>query len=114
MSADPVQQRARGEEFIVWLPFRNRVEHRVEVHIHVELGFQSGKLADLVQLLARSRATITDLEPDRSLYHVGMPERYTQVMFLVRNAEHKEEVLRELSEKGFVVRELPQHFHESS
>lgn len=93
----------------MWLPFRNRVEHLVEVHIHVELGFQSGRLADLVQLLARSRATITDLEPDRSLYHVGMPERFAEVSFLVKAARHKTEILRELSAKGFVVREVSRH-----
>jgi (p)ppGpp synthase/HD superfamily hydrolase len=90
----------------MWLPFRNRVEQLVEVHIHVELGFQSGRLADLVQLLARSRVTITDLEPDRSLYHVGMPERFAEVSFLVKTARHKAEILRELAANGFVVREV--------
>ena len=60
------------------LPFRICVDHQIEVDLYVELGFQSGRLADLVQLLARSHAAITDLEPDRSLYHVGMPERFAQ------------------------------------
>jgi (p)ppGpp synthase/HD superfamily hydrolase len=90
----------------VRLPFRIRIERQIEVHIYVELGFKSGRLADLVQLLARSKVTITDLEPDRSLYHVGMPERSTEVTFLVKTASHKVEVLRELSSKGFVIREI--------
>ena len=88
------------------LPFRIRVECQVEVHLYVELGFQAGRLADLVQLLARSHAVITDLEPDRSLYHVGMPERSTEVTFLVKTASRKVEVLRELSSKGFAIREI--------
>lgn len=92
--------------FIVWLPFRIRTERQVEVRLHVEFGFHTGRLADLIQVLARSQAVITDLEPDRTLYHVGMPERSTQVTFLAKTAEHKTEILNELSTKGFVVREL--------
>ena len=88
------------------LPFRIRTESQIEVHLQVELGFQHGRLADLVQLLARSQATITDLEPDRTLYHVGMPERSTEVSFAVKSAKHKAEILKELSTKGFVVREV--------
>jgi (p)ppGpp synthase/HD superfamily hydrolase len=87
-------------------PFRICYERQIEVHLHVELGFKSGRLADLVQLLARSKVTITDLEPDRSLYHVGMPERSTEVTFLVKTTGHKAEVLGELSAKGFTIREL--------
>jgi hypothetical protein len=76
------------------------------VHLYVELGFQHGRLADMIQLLARSNATITNLEPDRSLYHVGMPERSAEVTFLVKTTSHKVEVLRELSSKGFAIREI--------
>ena len=90
----------------MWLPFQIRVRPEMKVHLHVGLGFESGRLADLVQLLARSGATITDLEPDRSLYHVGMPERSTEVTFLVKTSRHKKEILEALSAKGFIVREL--------
>jgi hypothetical protein len=88
------------------LPFRIRAERQIEVRLHVELGFQSGRLADLIQVLARSDTVITDLEPDRSLYHVGMPERSTEVTFLVKTASRKVEVLRELLSKGFAIREI--------
>ena len=36
----------------MWLPFRKEKERDLEVYLHVELGFQSARLADLVQLLA--------------------------------------------------------------
>lgn len=96
----------RIEECIVRLPFQLRAERQIEVRLYVELGFKSGRLADLVQLLARSKVTITDLEPDRALYHVGMPERSTDVTFLVKTPRQKTEVLRVLSGKGFEVREI--------
>ena len=88
------------------LPFRIRIERQVTVHLDVELGFESGRLADLVQLLARSGTTITDLLADRSMYHLGMPERSTEVTFLAKNSRHRREILRNLSEHGFRVREL--------
>jgi hypothetical protein len=88
-------------------PLRFRAEQQIEVHLHVGLGFQSGRLADLVQLLARSHAVITDLEPDRSLYHVGMPERFTLVSFLAKTAKHKAKIFAELSARGFDAREVP-------
>ena len=87
-------------------PFRISADRQVEVHLHVELGFQSGRLGDLVQLLARSNVTITDLVPDRSLYHFGMPERWTEVRFTASDPKHKSEVLKVLSLKGFNVREV--------
>ena len=90
----------------MWLPFRKRTKHRVEVRLHVNLGFQHGRLADLVLSLARSKVAITDLKPDRSLYHVGMPERFTEVTFLVNSARHKAEVLTGLAAEGFQVHEL--------
>jgi len=90
----------------VRLPFRLRIERQIEVHVAVELGFQSGRLADLVQLLAQSNVTITDLETDRSLYHLGMPERSAEVTFLVTSLRHKNGVLGELSARGFAIREL--------
>jgi hypothetical protein len=49
----------------VRLPFRIHIERQVAVHLYVELGFQHGRLADLVQILAESGVTITDLQPDR-------------------------------------------------
>jgi hypothetical protein len=94
------------EELTVRLPFRLRIERQVQVNLYVELGFQSGQLAALVQLLAHSDAVITDLKTDRSMYHLGMPERSAEVMFLVRDRRQKDGVLRELSANGFVVREL--------
>jgi hypothetical protein len=97
---------SRIEEFSVRLPFRLRIERQIEVHLAVALGFQHGRLADLIQLLAEARVTITGLEPDRSLYHLGMPERSTEVTFLVTSLRHKNSALRGLSAKGFAIREL--------
>jgi hypothetical protein len=94
------------EEFIVRLPFRIRFVRQVEVHLVVELSFQAGRLADLIQLLAQSKVMIVDLKPDRALYHLGMPERSAEVTFLVKSLRHRKAVLRELSVKGFVIREL--------
>lgn len=91
-------------------PFQLCVEREIKVYLHVELGFHAGRLADLVQLLARSHAIIADLEPDRALYHVGLPERYTDVTFVVKTEKHKAEVLRELSESGFTVQEMSSRF----
>jgi hypothetical protein len=89
----------------VRLPFRLRFEHQVEMHLYVELGFGSGRLADLVQLLAHSDVTITDLKTDRSMYHLGMPERSAEVTFLVKSLRHKDKVLGKLAAKGFTFRE---------
>jgi hypothetical protein len=75
------------------------------VHLCVELGFEHGRLADLVQLLAKSHALITDLTPDRSLYHVGMPEGSVEVTLLLTSLEQKKLMLQELAVQGFVVRE---------
>jgi len=90
----------------VRFPFRIRIERQVAVHLYVELGFQHGRLTDLVQLLAESGVTITGLNPDRSLYHVGMPERSTEVTFLATSPRHKDRVLGKLAAKGFTFREL--------
>lgn len=90
----------------MWPPFRIRCVREIEVNLAVELGFQSGRLADLVQLLAQSNVTITDLETDRSLYYLGMPERSTAVTFLVTSLKHKDRVLGKLAAKGFAIREL--------
>jgi hypothetical protein len=49
---------------------------------------------------------ITDLEPDRSLYHVGMPERFALVTFSVTSLAHKDRIIEELSRKGFHLREV--------
>jgi len=90
----------------MWLPLRFRSERQVEVRVHAGLGFEHGRLADLVQFLAHSSATITDLQPDRSLYHIGMPERFAEVTFLVKSAKHKAEIMRELAARGFDAREV--------
>jgi hypothetical protein len=77
----------------------------VEVHLYVELGFESGRLADLVQLLAHFEVTIKDLKTDRSMYHLGMPERSAEITFLVASLRHKGRVLGKLAAKGFTFRE---------
>jgi (p)ppGpp synthase/HD superfamily hydrolase len=100
VSADSV-----NEGVIVRLPFRLRFEREIDVHLYVELGFQSGRLADLVQLLAHSEVTIKDLKTDRSMYHLGMPERSAEVTFLVASLRHKERVLGKLAAMGFTFRE---------
>jgi hypothetical protein len=97
---------SRNEELFVRFPFRLRFERQVEVHLYIELGFESGRLADLIQLLAHSNAMITDLKTDRSMYHLGMPERSAEISFLVASLRKKKGVLRELSTKGFIAREL--------
>jgi len=90
---------------MVRLPFRLRFKAEIEMHLYVELGFQSGRLADLIQLLAHSDVTITDLKTDRSMYHLGMPERFAEVTFLVASPRHKDKVLGKLAAKGFTFRE---------
>lgn len=88
------------------LPFEIRARREIKVRLYVKLEFESRRLADLVQLLAKSRVTITELYPDRSLYQFGMPERSTEVVFLVRNSDQKAEVLKKLSTEGFEIREI--------
>jgi hypothetical protein len=90
----------------VRLPFRIRIERQLQVSLYVGLGFQHRRLADLVQLLAESDVTITVLNLDRSLYHIGMPERSTEVTFLATNQKQKDRVLGKLAAKGFTFREL--------
>ena len=94
-----------NEELFVRLPFGLRFERQVEVHLYVELGFESGRLADLVQLLAHSDVTITDLKTDRSMYHLGMPERFAEVTFWAAGPRHKDRVLGKLAAMGFTFRE---------
>ena len=96
---------SRNEELFVRLPFRLRFERQVEVHLYVELGFESRRLADLVQLLAHSDVTITDLKTDRSMYHLGMPERFAEVTFLAAGPRHNDRVLGKLAAMGFAFRE---------
>ena len=94
------------------LPFLKQ-DRPVTVRLHVDLGFDSGRLADLIQLLARQDAIIRDLTTDRDLenehtaYRFGMPERFAEVLFLVANAAHQERILKELAESGFPERILP-------
>ena len=72
--------------------FRFGMEYRVEVELEVRLNYQLGRLADLVQVLAHSNALITDLNPDRSHYALGMGEATTKVKFRVRDSRHREQV----------------------
>jgi (p)ppGpp synthase/HD superfamily hydrolase len=72
--------------------FRFGAEYRVEVELEVRLNYQLGRLADLVQILAHSDALITDLNPDRSRYALGMGEATTTVKFRVRDSRHREQI----------------------
>jgi (p)ppGpp synthase/HD superfamily hydrolase len=79
--------------------FRFGTDYRVEVELEVRLNFQLGRLADLVQVLAHADALITDLNPDRSHYALGMGEATTKVKFRVRDAHHRERVLKAIREQ---------------
>lgn len=81
--------------------FQFGTEYRVEVELEVRLDFQLGRLADLVQVLAHSDALITDLNPDRSHYALGMGEARASVKFRVRNRVHLERVLKAIRDQGF-------------
>lgn len=74
-------------------------EYRIEVELEVRLNFQLGRLADLVQILAHSEALITDLDPDRSHYALGMGEATTKVKFRVRDTRHRERVFKAIREQ---------------
>jgi (p)ppGpp synthase/HD superfamily hydrolase len=78
--------------------------YRTKVHLDVQLGYQLGRLADLVQLIARSGALITDLNPDRTHYPLGMGEASTEVSFLAKGRGHAEEILKKLKAAGFLYR----------
>jgi (p)ppGpp synthase/HD superfamily hydrolase len=79
-------------------------EYRLEVHLDVRLGYQVGRLADLIQILAHSNVLITDLQPDRSGYHLTLPEASAEIAFRVRNARHRIQVLKALDGEQFVYR----------
>jgi hypothetical protein len=72
----------------------------------VELGFESGRLADLVQSLAKSDAMIMDLKTDRPFSRFSVPERSAEVTFVVTSLRRKNGILKRLAADGFVVREL--------
>jgi hypothetical protein len=80
--------------------FQFGTDYRVEVELEVRLNYQLGRLADLVQVLARGEALITDLVPDRSHYSLGMGEGSTTVRFRVRSTRHRELVLDRIREDG--------------
>jgi len=81
--------------------FRFVTEYRVEVELAVRLNYQLGRLADLVQVLAHSGALITDLNPDRSSYSLGMAEASTTVKFRVRNLDHRDQVIKAIRAQEF-------------
>jgi (p)ppGpp synthase/HD superfamily hydrolase len=81
--------------------FRFGTEYRVEVELEVRLNYQLGRLADLVQVLAHSGALITDLNPDRSHYPLGMGEATTGVRFRIRDKRHREQVFEAIRGQGF-------------
>jgi hypothetical protein len=39
------------------------------------------------------------------MYHLGMPERFSEVRFLVASPRHKDKVLGKLAAKGFTFQE---------
>jgi (p)ppGpp synthase/HD superfamily hydrolase len=80
--------------------FRFESVYRVEVELEVRLNFQLGRLADLVQILAHSDALITNLDPDRSHYALGMGEATTRVKFRVRDTRHRERVFKAIREQN--------------
>jgi (p)ppGpp synthase/HD superfamily hydrolase len=81
--------------------FRFDADYRVEVELEVRLNYQLGRLADLVQVLAHADALITDLNPDRSHYALGMGEAATTIKYRVRNLHHKDQVLNAIRAQGF-------------
>jgi hypothetical protein len=88
--------------FALW---RFVTEYRLEVHLEVRLGcFQAGRLADLVQLLARSSVLITDLRPNRSHYHLGLGEPSAEITFRVRDMRHRLQVFQALDRMRFEYR----------
>jgi (p)ppGpp synthase/HD superfamily hydrolase len=81
--------------------FRFFSRYRTLVHLQVELEYQPGRLADLVQLLAHGGAFLTDLNPDRAPYRMGLAEASTEVTFLVKGSRHAEEIIKKLKAAGF-------------
>jgi hypothetical protein len=45
----------------MWRLFASRAQQKVAMRLHVDLGFQHGRLAGLVQLLVQANVTVTDL-----------------------------------------------------
>jgi hypothetical protein len=85
--------------FALW---RFVTEYQLEVNLEVKLNcFQMGRLAELVQLLAHSSALITDLQPDRSHYHLGLAEASAEITFRVKDTRHRLQVLNALARKQF-------------
>jgi hypothetical protein len=81
--------------------FRFGAGYHVEVELEVRLNYQLGRLADLVQILAHSSALITDLNPDRTHYPLGMGEATTRVKYRVRNLRHRDNVFEAIRGQGF-------------
>ena len=81
--------------------FRFGSDYRLEVELEVLLDYQLGRLADLVQVLARSGALITDLNPDWPRYALGMREASARVRIRVRNLHHRDHVFEALRGQGF-------------
>jgi (p)ppGpp synthase/HD superfamily hydrolase len=79
--------------------FRFGTEYRIDVELNVRLNYQLGRLADLIQVLAHSGALITDLNPDRSHYVLGMGDATATVKFRVRDAPHREQVFEAIREQ---------------
>jgi (p)ppGpp synthase/HD superfamily hydrolase len=77
------------------------MDYRVEVELEVRLNYQLGRLADLGQILARSNALITDLNPDRSHYSLEVGEATTGMKFRVRDTRHREKVFDAIRSAGF-------------
>jgi hypothetical protein len=76
--------------------------YSLEVRLGVKLNcFEARRLADVVQLLAHSGALITDLQPDRSHYHLGLAENYAEITFKVKNPKHRLQVLNALEREQF-------------
>jgi hypothetical protein len=87
----PQFQVRRGKRFpLLRFVFLFFFGYRKKVHLKVQLCYQAGRLGDLVQLLVRSGAFITDLNPDRSHYHLVIPEASTEVTLSSLRSIHHE------------------------
>jgi (p)ppGpp synthase/HD superfamily hydrolase len=82
--------------------FRFGADYRVEIELAVQLNYRLGRLADLVQVLAHSDVLITDLNPDRSHYSLGIGEASTRVRFRVRNLHHRDKVYEAIRGQEFL------------
>jgi hypothetical protein len=81
--------------------FRFCTDYRVKVELAVRLDHEPGRLEELVQVLHRSDALITDLSPDRSHTSLELGEGTTRVKFLVRSLRQRDQVFEKIRSHEF-------------